>query len=82
MLEIGTFEAKNKFSALLDRVEKGEEIAITRHGKVVARMVPNTGLAGAERGREALERIRRARAAERLRVDWAELKQDRDEGRR
>ncbi|MFM9889877.1 MAG: type II toxin-antitoxin system Phd/YefM family antitoxin [Rickettsiales bacterium] len=39
MLEIGAYEAKNKLSALLDRVEAGEEIIITRRGKVVARMV-------------------------------------------
>ena len=40
MLEVGAFEAKNKLSALLDRVERGEEIAITRRGKVIARLVP------------------------------------------
>ena len=40
MREVGTFEARNSFSALLERVEKGEEITITRHGKPVARLVP------------------------------------------
>jgi prevent-host-death family protein len=35
-------EAKARFSALLAEVEAGEEIAITRHGKVVARLVPDT----------------------------------------
>ncbi len=39
MQYIGAFEAKNTLGALLDRVEKGEEIVITRHGKPVARMV-------------------------------------------
>lgn len=38
-MEIGTFEAKNRFSELLDRVAKGEEVTITRHGKPVARLV-------------------------------------------
>lgn len=38
-MEIGTFEAKNRFSELLDRVEKGEEVTITRHGKPVAKLV-------------------------------------------
>jgi len=38
--EIGSFEAKNKLSALLDQVEHGAEIVITRHGKAVARLVP------------------------------------------
>ena len=40
MKEIGAFEAKNTLSALLDLVEAGEEVTITRHGKPVARLVP------------------------------------------
>jgi prevent-host-death family protein len=38
---ISVVEAKSRFSALLTEVEAGEEIAVTRHGKVVARLVPN-----------------------------------------
>ena len=41
MREIQASEAKAKFSALLDAVERGETIAITRHGETVARIVPN-----------------------------------------
>ena len=40
MKTVGTFEAKTRLSALLERVEQGEEITITRHGKAVARLVP------------------------------------------
>jgi prevent-host-death family protein len=40
MLKIGAFEAKNRLGALLDRVEHGEEIVITRRGKPVAKLVP------------------------------------------
>jgi prevent-host-death family protein len=40
MHEFGAFEAKNKFGHLLDLVERGEEVTITRHGKEVARLVP------------------------------------------
>jgi prevent-host-death family protein len=40
MPEIGAFEAKNRLGALLDRVERGEEIVITRRGKPVAKLVP------------------------------------------
>ena len=36
----GIYEAKNNFSALIDLVEKGEEVRITRHGKEVVRMLP------------------------------------------
>ena len=42
MRAIQIAEAKAKFSALLAAVEAGEEIAITRHGRVVARLVPDT----------------------------------------
>ena len=40
MREIGAFEAKNKLGPLLDWVESGEEVIITRRGKAVARLVP------------------------------------------
>ena len=52
MVEIGAFEAKNTLGALLDRVEHGEEILITRRGKPVARLVP----AGAGFDREKARR--------------------------
>jgi len=39
--EVGAFEAKNKFGTLLDWVENGEEVVITRRGKAVARLVPS-----------------------------------------
>ncbi len=37
-MQIGTFEAKNKLSSLLDRAESGEVIEITRRGKPVAEL--------------------------------------------
>ena len=40
MREVGAFQAKNQLGALLDQVEQGEEIIITRHGKPVAKLVP------------------------------------------
>lgn len=43
MGEVGAYEAKTHLSALLDRVEDGESITITRHGKPVARLVPLPG---------------------------------------
>jgi prevent-host-death family protein len=42
MRTVQVVEAKAKFSALLAAAEAGEEIAITRHGKVVARIVPDS----------------------------------------
>jgi len=40
MESIGLFEAKARLSALLERVARGEEITITKHGHPVARLVP------------------------------------------
>lgn len=51
MREVGAFEARNKFGTLLDWVESGEEIVITRRGKVIARLVP--GASGFDRERAA-----------------------------
>ena len=81
-MEVGAFEAKNKLSALLDRVEKGEEIVITRHGRPVARLVPNIGGIDRSQARAAADRIR-ARV-QGLRIGgfhWDALKADRDSGR-
>jgi prevent-host-death family protein len=65
MIKIGAFQAKNKLGSLLDLVESGEEIVITRHGRPVARLVPNTG--------------KRAKGSGGF--DWEELKALRDTGR-
>lgn len=40
MDSIGAFEAKTQFSQLLERVERGEQIVITKRGTPVARLVP------------------------------------------
>jgi prevent-host-death family protein len=40
MKEIGAFEAKSRLGQLLDMVEGGEEVVITRHGRPVAKIVP------------------------------------------
>ena len=79
MIEIGAFEAKNKLSALLDRVEQGEEILITRHGRPVARLVPSSDGIDRSQAQAALQRMRdRAVQAGLARFDWETLKLDRD----
>jgi prevent-host-death family protein len=57
MYEIGAFEAKNKLSALLERVERGEEILITRRGKPIARLVPAVSVPSRTAALEAVDRI-------------------------
>jgi prevent-host-death family protein len=41
MRSIQAAEAKTHLSSLLDEVERGETIVITRHGKPIARLVPD-----------------------------------------
>ena len=38
--EVEASEAKTHFARLLDEVERGETIIITRHGQAIARIVP------------------------------------------
>ena len=80
-MEIGAFEAKNKLGMLLDRVENGEEIIITRHGKPVARLVPNAARIDKTQARAALDRIRSRAGFLKGSFNWAALRADRDAGR-
>lgn len=64
MASYGVAEAKNNFTHLLDRVEEGERIVITRHGKPIAEIVKAPAPAPAvdlERRRLAMEKLRRMR---------------------
>ena len=45
MTEIGAYEAKTHLSEILTRVERGERIVITRHGRPVAHLIPPPGAA-------------------------------------
>jgi prevent-host-death family protein len=51
MREVQSSEAKIHLPQLLDEVERGETIVITRHGRAIARIVPET-----ERRREEIDR--------------------------
>lgn len=59
MAKIGAFDAKTHFSELLRRVEEGETITITRHGRAVARLgpIPDTVRAQRESAVSALRRF-------------------------
>jgi antitoxin (DNA-binding transcriptional repressor) of toxin-antitoxin stability system len=57
MREIGAFEAKNTLGSLLDLVEHGEEVVITRRGKPVARLVRETGTRDPTAAIDAARRI-------------------------
>jgi len=82
MTEVGAFEAKTHFAQLLQRVERGEEITITRRGKAVARLVPAAAKHDPEAVLATFRRLReRARRSGLGRFDWAEWRAYRDQGR-
>ncbi len=83
MKEIGAFEAKNNLGKLLDRVEHGEELIITRHGRPVAKLIPAVqGIDREQQTRAAVRRIRtRAESLSPEIFDWRKLKAARDHGR-
>lgn len=58
MREIGAFEAKNTLGSLLDLVQKGEQVVITRHGKPIARLIPETEARNRQAAHDAVARVR------------------------
>ena len=58
--EICAYEAKTYLPALLERVARGEQIIITKHGRPVARLVP-VDKPDIERRRAAIARIKELR---------------------
>ncbi|HEX4075778.1 MAG TPA: type II toxin-antitoxin system prevent-host-death family antitoxin [Candidatus Acidoferrales bacterium] len=60
---VGAYQAKTHLSELLEKVEAGEEIVITRHGSPVAKLVPITKETTAEERTAAIARIQRLGAS-------------------
>jgi prevent-host-death family protein len=76
---VGAFEAKNRFSELLDRVRHGAEVVITKHDRPVARLVPMSSSAKTDRKRTTTE----LRAlSKRYSLKGLSLRELIDEGRR
>ena len=76
---IGAFDAKNRFSELLDRVGRGAEITITKHNRPVAKLVPVQADSNAER-KKATAELKLAR--KRYSLDGLNPKELIDAGRR
>ena len=79
MVRVGAFEAKTHFASLLERVARGEEIVITRHGTPVAKLVPLSA-DNRERRREAIQRLMEFAKGQTL--GDLTIRDLRDEGRR
>jgi prevent-host-death family protein len=59
-MKIAVSEAKGRLTDLVRRAESGEEIVLTRFGRAVARLVPETVRPSAADRRTLLEEARRA----------------------
>ena len=63
MRYVGVLEAKTQLSALLDAVEKqGEQVIITRHGKPIARLMPEVATTADEHRLSGAEILLRSQA--------------------
>ena len=80
MREISASKARDKMAALLDAVERGEEITITRRGKPVAKLVRAHAAPPRKRASAAADRLRALRREVTLGGDVT-LRELIDEGR-
>lgn len=82
---LGVFDAKARFSELIDRAAAGEEIVITKRGAPVAKIVstkPGFDREAARRAAEEMRRFREELAARGVRVTQEEIAEWKAEGRR
>ena len=77
---VGAYEAKTHLSELLEKVEAGAEIIITKHGAPVAKLVPVRKEASAEQRAVAIQRIQKLSAG--LSLGRLKIKDLINEGRR
>lgn len=86
-MEVSVFDARNRFSELIEAAERGEEVIVTKRGRPVVRLTPvNEAEQRAARTRAALERASRIAQSVEKRLGRAfthdELIAARDDGRR
>lgn len=77
---VGAYEAKTRFSELLEKAESGEEIIITRHGAPVAKLGPVKKETSVEERLAAIRTIQELGAT--LSLDGLRIKDLIAEGRR
>ncbi|MGV3634618.1 MAG: type II toxin-antitoxin system Phd/YefM family antitoxin [Pseudorhodoplanes sp.] len=84
MKHVGIFEAKTNLSRLIEQVEKGQDVVITRHGKPVAKLVRAraelTPQQIAER-KDAIEKLQQIASELKINATQQEIKSWINEGR-
>jgi len=74
---IGAYDAKTHLPRLLDQVERGQSVTITKHGREVARLVPVGSRSTPE---SVIAALRAARVG--VRLDGESVRDMVEEGRR
>ncbi|MFM8606552.1 MAG: type II toxin-antitoxin system Phd/YefM family antitoxin [Hyphomicrobiales bacterium] len=83
MRQFSAFDAKNKFGTLLDLVEQGEEVVVTRHGKPVARLVAESSVSKKRTPEEAKKLVEEFRQmAKGVTLNGISIKELIEEGRK
>lgn len=77
---VGAYQAKTRLSELLEKVEAGEEITITKHGAPVAKLVPVRKEVRPEERAAAIDRIQKLSSS--LSLGGLKVKDLISEGRR
>lgn len=85
-MEVSVFDARNRFSELIDAAERGEEVIVTKRGRPVVRLAAfNEAERRADQTRAALARAERVAAAVEARLGRPFSHEDliaaRDQGR-
>ena len=76
-IEVGAFEAKTHFSQLLDEVEAGAVVKISRRGKPVAILKQDVAVSR----ENALKALRELRTLCKVKIPLDEIEEFRDKGR-
>ena len=78
---IGIYDARSRLSELVERVEAGEEVILTRRGQPVARLVRAEAQARSRAREAAVARIRALRRRMNLNISRGEVRRAIGKGR-
>lgn len=81
MQRVGIYDARSRLSELVDRVEAGEEVILTRRGQPVVRLVRAEDARRSKARAAAVQRIRALRKRMNLRISRAEVRRAIAKGR-
>ena len=81
MDRIGIYDAKAKLSELVERVEAGEDIVLTRRGRAVVRLVRAEAVTRRQARAGAVRRIRALSKRMNLKISRAEVRRAIAKGR-